>query len=116
DGRFVAVSRDYDSAASRRDVEVWEVASGRQVLLLRDSPWGSISFHPKLPQIMIARSATAVVWNLETGQEFAHHPLEAKPVALKFAPDGDRFAALVPSGQRWKVTVHDAKDATVAAS
>lgn len=116
DGRFFAVSRDRDSAASRRDVEVWDVTSARQVLLLRDSPWGAISFHPKLPQIVIARSATAVLWNLENGQELARHPLEAKPVALKFAPDGDRFAALIPSGQWWKVTIHDAQDATVGAS
>ena len=65
---------------------------------------------------MIGRSAAAVIWNLETGQELERHPLDGKPVALKFAPDGDHFAALVPSGQQWRVAVHDATDGTAGVS
>jgi WD40 repeat protein len=113
DGRFLAVSRDRDSAASRRDAEVWEVASAKQVLPAARHTWGAMSFHPRLPQIMIGQMpASAVIWNVETGQELTRYSLEGRPVVLKFAPDGEHFAALFQSGQRWVVAVHNATDGT----
>jgi eukaryotic-like serine/threonine-protein kinase len=114
DGRFLAVCRDHDPAASMRDVEVWEIPSARQVLLLRRIPWGATSFHPSLPRVLIAQPpAGAVVWDLEIGAELNRYSLEGKPIVLRFSPDGDRFVCLLPSGREWSVAVHDAVDGTV---
>jgi WD40 repeat protein len=116
DGRFFAVARDLDSAAQARDVEVWDVERTNRVLLTHASPGGAMSFHPRLPQIMIARRADAVIWDLRTGEELAVHPLKGQPVALKFAPDGEHFAALLRSGQEWVVEIRAATDGTAGAS
>jgi WD40 repeat protein len=111
------VSRAHDSVGSEWDVEVWDVAAAKRVLLVRGSPSGTVSFHPRLPRIMVGRApAIAVIWNFETGEELARHPLEGKPIALKFAPDGEHFAALLTSGQEWMVAVHNVMDGTTVAS
>jgi len=115
DGRFLAVSRRRDPDDREWDVEVWEVAGAKQVLLVPGSPSGVVSFHPRFPRIVIGRGTTAVTWNLETGQELTRHPLEGKPVALKFAPDGEHFGALLQIGQEWAATIHDATDGTTGA-
>jgi serine/threonine protein kinase/WD40 repeat protein len=113
DGRFLAVSRDHDSAASRRALEVWEIADAKRVLLLPDTPWGAMSFHPLLPRMIAGGApATAVIWNLETGEELTRHSLEGRPVVLKFSPDGQRFATLFQSAEGWVVAIHDAADGT----
>ena len=117
DGRFLAVSRAHDPVGRQWDVEVWEVAGAKQVLLVRGSPSGTVSFHPRLPRIMIGREpATAVIWNLETGHELTRHPVEGMPIALKFAPDGEHLAALLLSGQEWMVAVHRVRDGATVAS
>ncbi|MEO8426923.1 MAG: serine/threonine-protein kinase [Verrucomicrobiota bacterium] len=115
DGRFFAVGRRRDPDDREWDVEVWEVAVAKQVLLVPASPSGVVSFHPHLPQILIGRDATAVFWNLENGQELTHHRLEGKPVALKFAPNGEYFGALFPIGQEWMAAIHNASDGTTRA-
>jgi eukaryotic-like serine/threonine-protein kinase len=115
DGGFFAVSRDCDATASERDVEVWEVATARQVLLRRNMPWGAMSFHPQLHRLIFAENDAAVIWDLETGRELTRYSLRGKPVVLKFAPDGKYFASLLPEGQEWVVTVHDAADGSVHA-
>lgn len=116
DGRFFAVSRDCDATASARDVEVWEVANGRQVLLRQGMPWGAMSFHPRLARILFAEHDAAVIWELETGRELARHSLPGRPVVLKFAPDGEHFASLLPDGEEWVVAVHDVADGSVRAN
>jgi len=116
DGRFLAVARDPELPGREKDVEVWEVADSKRLLLQRGSPGGARSFHPHLSRIMVSRPpATAVIWDLETGQELTRYELEGKPAALEFAPDGQRFAALIESGQEWIVEVHDAKGGAVSA-
>jgi len=111
DGRFLAVNRDHDSTSRLRDVEVWEVASARRLLLLPGSLWGANSFHPRLPRILVGRPpATASTWDLETGRELTSHRLAGEPVDLKFAPDGESFSVAHPSGEGWMVAVHRAAD------
>ena len=115
DGRFFAVNRDRDLAGNLKDVEVWEVAAAKRVLLLRGIPRGCMSFHPRLPRILIGQApAGAGLWNLETGEEMIRYALEGKPIDIRFGPDGERFAALVPSAEKWTLTVHGAGDGTAA--
>ena len=114
DGRFLAVARALEGSSGReKNVEVWDVANAKRLTLLRGSPAAGRSFHPRLPRIIIARApATAAIWDLEIGQELSHYELEAKPVVLEFSPDGQRFAAVLESGQEWIVSVYDATDGT----
>lgn len=128
DGRFLAVcrdhksSRDYDAVGREvrrvlKDVEVWETARGRRLLLIRGSPNGAISFHPRLPRIMVSRApAAASVWDFETGQELTRHPLAAEPTVLKFAPDGESYAASYAFGGQWMFSIHRANDGAPRAS
>jgi WD40 repeat protein len=117
DGRFLAVTRDHDPAGRVKDVEVWEVAGARRVLLVRDAPWGAISFHPRLPWIMVGRAPdAAATWDLESGREVVRHRLEGQPIVLKFAPDGESFAASYALAQSLVIAVHHSWDGTRRAS
>jgi WD40 repeat protein len=116
EGRFFAVSRDHDTAGRTKDVEVWEVASAKQVLRVRSAPWGAMSFHPRLPRIMISNPDAAVIWDLETGQEVTRHALKGRPVVLKFAPEGEAFVALSESAGGWLVAVHDITNGAMRAN
>ena len=92
-GRFCSVDRDWDSAGRAKDVEVWDVAAARRLLVIPRVPWGATSFHPQQPWIIAARQPEgASVWNLETVEELRRYDFEAQPVVLSFAPDGGRFA------------------------
>ena len=117
DGRFLAVSRDYDPAGWQKDVEVWEVAGAKRLLLIRSSPYGAMSFHPRLPRILVGRMpATASTWDLETGQELTRHRLAGEANVLSFAPDGDSFAASHAFGESWMIAIHQADEGTPRAS
>jgi serine/threonine protein kinase/WD40 repeat protein len=112
DGKFFALCRDYD-ANRTKDTEVWNVARTNRVLLLRNSPWGAVSFHPQLPRIMVAdASGAAVIWNLESGRELTRHHLTPEAVALQYSPDGEQFAVLQRSGGGSIISVFRAEDGT----
>jgi WD40 repeat protein/tRNA A-37 threonylcarbamoyl transferase component Bud32 len=120
DGRFLAVKRDYPPNAGRSeplmpyvgrtDWEIWDVSRVKRILLLRDAPGGAFSFHPRLPQIIVAREpASAAIWDLETGQELMRHPLAGNSTLLEFDPNGEFFAATIPlGGVDWMVAIHRA--------
>jgi WD40 repeat protein len=129
-GHFLAVKRDYDPAGEGADVEIWEVANARRILLLRDVPWGLVAFHPQLPQIMATSGdGSMAVWNLEDGTQTTQFKLPADLVELKYladlkySPDGKRFGVryvrddsrptTVPVGV---VSVHDAADGALLVS
>src|SRR5262249_43386051 len=108
-GRFLAVKRDYFATGPRAELEVWEVAVPRRVLLVHDIPVDSLAFHPRSPRIIAGCVESAVAeFDLETGHEVRHLPVPETPLRLRFAPDGERFAALyrMPTGPM--VAVHDA--------
>src|SRR5207253_3852260 len=54
DGRYLAVTRVHGSRLEPKDVEVWEVSSGRGVLLRRNLPCGAISFDPNASRLLAA--------------------------------------------------------------
>ncbi|HKX60675.1 MAG TPA: serine/threonine-protein kinase [Verrucomicrobiae bacterium] len=117
DGRFLAVNRDYDSTSRLRDVEVWEVATAKRLLLLRGSLWGANSFHPHLPRILVGRPpATASTWDLETGRELTGLRLAGEPMDLKFAPDGESFSVAHEIGGKSRVSVHRIADGELRAT
>jgi WD40 repeat protein/predicted Ser/Thr protein kinase len=113
DGRFLAVARGAEEIGRQKEVEVWQVAKAERLLLFQGSSTGARAFHPRLPRILIGRApATAELWDLETGRELTRFALEGRPAVLQFAPDGQRFAAVLESGQNWIVAVYHAADGT----
>ncbi|MBM3882723.1 MAG: hypothetical protein FJ387_23875 [Verrucomicrobia bacterium] len=121
DGRLLAVKRDHPPDAARADWEIWDVDRVKRILLLRDHLGGALSFHPYLPRIIVGRApATAAIWDLETGQEIARHPLAGNPIILKFAPDGESFAASIPLKEDWNedciIAVHRVADGALRVS
>jgi serine/threonine protein kinase/WD40 repeat protein len=122
-GHFLAIKRDHDTVGRSADVEIWDVASARRILLLHEVPWGVVSFHPHLPQIIgLSRDRSATVWNLEAGNPITRLTLPAEPfnvkhpIDLKYSPDGERFAFRYRSDAFAVVSVHNAADATLLAS
>jgi WD40 repeat protein len=116
DGRFLAVGRDYPQG-ELRDMEIWEVSSGQRKRLFHGLYWGAFSFHPHLPRIIVGQSsATAIIWDLESGEEVRPLSLARTAAVSKFSPEGDRFAELHTASNRWVAAVHRSRDAETLAS
>jgi len=117
DGRFLAVKRDHPPSGARADWEIWDVANAKRILLLRDNPGGAMSFHPRLPRIILGRgSATASIWDFQAGVELAQLQLAGTPIILKFGPDGESFAASIPLGANGMIAVQDATNGALRVS
>lgn len=106
-GRFLAVKRDHPPSGMRADWEIWETVNWRRILLLRDLPLGAVAFHPRLPRVFLGQSSGAAIWDLETATEVDRFELAGTPIWLRFAPDGERFAAFYSTAKGWFVSVHD---------
>src|SRR6185503_12123332 len=98
----------------RSDREIWElppapgaVAGARRILLLKDIPRDAVTFHPRLPRVLVGRRAEAVIRDLKSGEEIVRLRLPGTPSRLHFSPDGERFAALCAVGGAWQLSVHD---------
>jgi len=93
DGRHCSVDRDCDPAGRTKDIELWDVAASRRLMILSRVPWGAAAFFPGKPWILAARQPSgAVLWNLESGAEERHYEFEGQPLVLAVAPDGKSFA------------------------
>jgi WD40 repeat protein len=106
DGRFLAVKREYDSSGLRSDKEVWSVADARRLFLLRDALYDAMSFHPRLPRLLIGQTNGVVVLDLDKCAEINRIPLKGTPQWLRFAPDGESFAASYRVEDDWIVSAH----------
>ena len=117
DGRFLSVRRDLDSAGMGGILEIWEVASARQVLLVRDLSWSSWSFHPHKPQLLTGgASGSVVAWNLENGHELARAQFAGPAHHLLYSPDGNRVAAGYGRDDGWHISIHSAMDGALLVS
>ena len=110
DGRFFAIRRGRMLSASREPthVEVWDVASGRQVLSLPRTPCSAFSFHPNLPRILGGDLGDSVsVWDLESGRATAHFAVTGIVHHLEFSPDGQSFLAQHRIAGPWFTSMFD---------
>ncbi len=104
DGRFLAVKRDHDTRTWHVGVEVWDVAAARRVILLHDVTRSAISFHPRLPRLIVGMApGDAVLWDISSGVEVARYPLGGEAALVKFSPDGEHFAVMHAAGQKWTI-------------
>ena len=117
DGTCLVLKRDRAEGGERADWEVWDVARARRILLLRDAPWTSASFHPHSRRLMVGEGRRGVaVWDLESGDEVARYQLAGTPNRILYSPDGGRFAALLLSAGSWTASVHDATNGALLAT
>ena len=117
DGHFLAVKRDYSPNGARADYELWEPASARRVLLLRDVSMNAAAFHPHRPHFAVGLGSGAVAWwDLASGQEITRFPLAGPPARLIISPAGDRLAVAHPLDAGWRVSVHDATNGVLRSS
>jgi WD40 repeat protein len=99
------------------DLEDWEVTNERCALLLRDVPWGAMSFHPSLHRIMASRrNGPVTVWDLETGEEVTRFQLAAEPFRLEFALGGERFAWVHSVGTGGMLSVNNTTNGALQVS
>lgn len=109
DSTRLAVSTFLDR---RRDVRVYEISTGKELLILRGYPGRirSLNFGPEGRRI-VAGGATTKIWDTLTGQDVlnltGHYELSAN--AVSFTPDGRRLiTAGGTEGQGCEVRVWDA--------
>jgi WD40 repeat protein len=118
DGQFLAVKRDYNNTGGASgDLEVWEVATARRVLLVREMRYNAISFHPREPRVLTGSgSGWLTVWDLQTGKDIVRRKFDGSPEHLAYSPDGTKVAAAYPEGNTWWISIHRASDAGVLSS
>ena len=117
DGRFLAIKRDYGPSGHRGDLEIWEPASSRRVMLVRDIRWNAWSFHPRKPELLTAGTGGLVVaWDLEEGKELARRTFQATLRQLVHSPDGNRIATSYQLDKGWGVSIHDVAEEMPLAS
>ena len=111
DARFLAVKRDTAVSGSRADIEVWDVAAGNRILLLRDVDYGTVAFHPRRPWMLAGlTNGVAAVWDLVNTNELVRFDLGHPPMLLQFSPDGERFVASYRTNQYdgWAISINKA--------
>jgi WD40 repeat protein len=106
DGRYLAIKRDYPPSGASSDKEVWDLQTGEQSIVLHDAPFSSISFHPRLPRVLVGRPNGAAVWDLKTRVEVSRLELHRTPLLLRYSPDGEQFAASFSAEGGWLVSLH----------
>jgi serine/threonine protein kinase/WD40 repeat protein len=110
DGQFLAVKRDWHDPDDVADLEVWNVAQQRRVLLA-PAIKHAMAFHPRLPRIMAAlRDGGVAVWDLQKGVELERFKLQEVPIVLAFSPDGERFAGGCEGSNAWTACIYRAAD------
>ncbi len=106
--RYLALKRDRLSSGARADLEVWEVAAQRRIILERDVANGMAAFNPRLPQVLgTLRDGEVALWSLESGAELARLRLGYIPQLLAFAPDGARFAIAASAEHGSVLAIYD---------
>lgn len=116
-GRFLAIKRDYPPNGSWAAWEVWDVTTAQRTLLLRDVPLAALAFHPTLPRLMVGnRSGEVVVRSLEEDREIARFAVGGVPFLLRYAPNGEHFAAGQKLITNWAVSVFEANSGAGIAS
>jgi hypothetical protein len=71
DGRLLAVQRSRRSDGRRADVEVWSASDSRLQLLMRDVPYGTVAFHPRLPRVLLPKAGGVAMWDVDEGSRSA---------------------------------------------
>jgi WD40 repeat protein len=116
-GQFFVVRRSRGLPGSAAAIEVWDIPSARQVLLLPVTPLGAFSFHPSLPRVLCGDTNNSVsVWDMETGAELAKFAVTGIVHHVEFSPDGKSFIVQHRIDRPWFTSLHDATSGIVRTS
>lgn len=124
DGRFLGVSRPRRFSRSFRDLEVWEVTSGRHWRFVLQTPWDCFSFHPTEPRILCPSIENWIVlYDLDTGAEVRRFAAAGTTQHAEFAPDGQVLIAQhriggeqQQDGAEWHTSLYDANSGATLSS
>ncbi|MGH7968560.1 MAG: hypothetical protein ACREIC_07530, partial [Limisphaerales bacterium] len=111
DGKFLAVKRDTAGGGELANVEIWEAATAKRIVLVKGVPYGAFAFATGHPLAITGLGDNEVaLWGLEAGKVIKHFRLPGDPAFFTFSPSADRFAAGWQGSNDgpWTVSVHDA--------
>jgi WD40 repeat protein len=91
DGRFLGVCRPRPHPLVIRDLEVWDVSSGRRLHFVLETSWDRFSFHPTKPHILCPVENGIVLYDLEDGDELKRFSAAGTTHHVEFSPDGQVF-------------------------
>lgn len=110
DGRYLGVRRQMDSSGREGQLELWEVSETPKMIRAGIKlTYGSFSFHPREPVVMIGRVGGGVtLWDVAADRPRREFALPSTAHALQYSPDGERFAASYNAGSnQWVIACHD---------
>ena len=116
DGRFLGICRPRPALPPAKELEVWEVSSGRQLHFVLETPWDRFSFHPTEPRILCPSAENWIVlYDLETGREMRKFAAAGTTHHVEFSPDGRVFVVQHRiggerhrAGAEWYTSLYDA--------
>src|SRR5262249_20364952 len=86
DGRYLAVKRDRNETEDDSVLEVWDTTNQKRTLFLPQLVSDTVSFHPRVPQILAALPDGQVgIWDVECTKQVAHFAVDRSPDILVFS-------------------------------
>ncbi|MCI0744063.1 MAG: WD40 repeat domain-containing protein [Verrucomicrobia subdivision 3 bacterium] len=117
DGRYFAVARKKKNRGGGYDLEICDVASGRQSLFVPQLPFGAVSFHPTLRRVLFSdRENSITLTDLETGAIVNRYAVTGLVYCVEFSPDGESFALQHGSPNPWTTSIIDAGSGVASSS
>jgi serine/threonine protein kinase/WD40 repeat protein len=111
DGRYFAVARRKISGGY--DLEICDVAAGRQVLFVPHLPFGAISFHPTLPRVLFSDAENSVTLrDLADGRTVETYGVTGLIYFLRFSPSARSFVVQHGRGELWSTSIVAAESGT----
>jgi serine/threonine protein kinase/WD40 repeat protein len=104
DGRYFAVARPKKSGGY--DLEICDVAAGRQVLFIPRLPFGAVSFHPTLPRILYSDEENVVTLrDLVEARTVKTYAVTGVVYFVRFSPSGESFVVQHGSPKPWSTSI-----------
>jgi serine/threonine protein kinase/WD40 repeat protein len=104
DGRYIASARQKKRGGY--DLEICDVAAGRQVLFVPDMPFGAVSFHPTLPRVLFSDEENLVTLrDLVQGRTVQSYAVTGLIYFVRFSPSGESFVVQHGSPEPWSTSI-----------
>jgi WD40 repeat protein len=111
DGRYFAVARQ--KRGGGYDLEICDVAARRQVLFVPHLPFGTISFHPTLPRVLLSDEENSVTLrDLADGRTVKTYAVTGLIYFLRFSPSAQSFVVQHGSRDLWNTSIIAAESGT----
>jgi serine/threonine protein kinase/WD40 repeat protein len=104
DGRYIASARQKKKGGY--DLEICDVATGRQVLFVSHMPFGAVSFHPTLPRVLFSDEENVVTLrDLVEARTVKSYAVTGLIYFVRFSPSGESFVVQHGSPKPWSTSI-----------